>query len=58
MNRKKPLVSSAVNSAALQDHILRQYSIGTCLPTRSTSFARNGKSIIKSAGNDEIAKKQ
>ena len=58
MNRKKPQISSAINSAALQDHILKKYSISSDLPKRPTSFARNAKSILKVIPKDEIMKKQ
>jgi Ring finger domain/IQ calmodulin-binding motif len=57
MNRKKPPVSNAINSAALQDHIIRQYSLDAGLPKR-TNFSRHAKSILKIAANDEITKKQ
>jgi hypothetical protein len=58
MNRKRPVPSSAINAAALQDHLLKQFSLSTSQPKRSSSFSRNAKAILKLSETDEITKKQ
>ena len=56
--RKPPQITSAVNSAALQDHLLRKYCLGNQIPKRSSSLSNHGKTIMKIASQDEITKKQ
>jgi hypothetical protein len=56
--KKIPLaVNSAVNSAALQDHLLRKYCLSG--PSRSTSLSTHGRSILKKIpSKDSITRKQ
>lgn len=55
MRNKKP--TTAVNSAALQDHLLRKYCLSG--PARPSSLSQHGRAIMKKIpSQDKIMKKQ
>lgn len=59
MQKRKPPTntSSAVNAAAMQDHLLRKYALANPV-RRTSSLSKYGKSILKTSANDEIMQKK